>query len=123
MNTPQKTGRYLLRLSWSGLMVWQLAWHALLPAPGGNANWILALIAMVPLLPLTRGVMRQSNRSLELGMFLLMIYFIIGVMEAWSNPAQRLAAVLQVVLCVCYFVGLVLFRRPAQARQNLPAQD
>ena len=123
MNSTQKTGLHLLRLSWTGLLAWQLTWHALLPAPGGSENWILALIAIVPLLPLTKGVMKKSYRSLVLGMFLLTVYFIIGVMETWSSPDQRVAALIQVVLCCCFFAGLVLFNRPTQAQQDRLTQE
>ena len=104
-----------MRWSWAGLALWQLAWHALLPSPAGNENWTLAIFAVIPLLPLTTGVLRASHRSLVLGIFLVMLYFIVGVMEIWSNPDQRLAAIVQVVLACAYFLGVVLFNRPVQA--------
>jgi uncharacterized membrane protein len=44
---------------------------------------------------------------------LLMLYFTIGVMEAWSNPPQRLPALVQVTLAVFY---LFAFRKRNQAQ-------
>lgn len=116
MGSTQNTGRKLIRLSWAGLVIWQLAWHALIPEPGGSANWILALIAIVPLIPLTPGVMNNRHRALAWGMFLAMLYFIVGVMETWSNPPQRMAAIVQIVLSCGFFLGLVLFNRPVQGQ-------
>jgi uncharacterized membrane protein len=108
-----QSGRILLQLSWSGLMLWQLIWHAMLPLTGtGNSNWTLAIIAILPFLPLTPGVLKTRHRSLVLGMFLVMIYFILGVMETWANAEQRMAASVQVAITCFYFVGLVMFNRP-----------
>ena len=111
MTGAHKAGHTLLRLSWLGLMIWQLLWHALLPAPVGSNNWILAVIALIPLLPFTKGVMKINHASLMWGAFLIMIYFSIGVMETWSNADQRLAAIIQIVLSCAYFSGVILANR------------
>lgn len=121
MNATRNTGRLLIRLCWAGLLLWQLSWHALIPEPAGNSNWILALVAVIPLLPLTPGVMKNQHKSLAWGMFLVMLYFIVGVMETWSNPPQRLPAITQIILTCGFFLGLVLFNRPV--REQAQAQD
>lgn len=110
----RKTGSILIRSCWVGLMAWQLAWHALIPEPHGSQNWALGLIAVLPLIPLTAGTWRHHQKTLAWGMFLAMLYFIVGIMEAWSNPPQRLAALVQVALTCGYFAGLVLLNRPAK---------
>ena len=92
-----------------------MLWHALIPVPAGNENWIMAIVALIPLLLLTAGVMKASHRSLVFGSFLVMLYFIVGIMEAWSNADQRLAAIVQVALSCAYFSALILFNRPVQA--------
>jgi uncharacterized membrane protein len=48
--------------------------------------------------------------------YLLLFYFLFGVMEAWSNPPQRWVALVQVALVTAYLVcvslpGLGLRRR------------
>jgi uncharacterized membrane protein len=40
-----------------------------------------------------------------------MLYFMIGVVEVWSNTPQRAAAAVQVALCLSYFGGLLWFSR------------
>jgi uncharacterized membrane protein len=48
--------------------------------------------------------------------YLVMLYLVIGVMEAWANPPQRAASLLQIAL-VTLFVGSTLaFSRRAQAK-------
>ena len=58
------------------------------------------------MLPL-KGVLAGSLRSLTWAGYLVMLYLVVGVMEAWANPAQRIPAMVQVVL-VAVFVGSVL---------------
>jgi uncharacterized membrane protein len=88
--------------------VLQPVWHALLPAPWGTGSWWLAAVTTAPLLLPLRGVLRGSLRSMTWAGYLLMLYLLIGVTEAWSNPPQRLPALLQSLL-VCGFVGSLLW--------------
>jgi len=84
------------------LLLLQVIWHFLLPQPWGSRNWILALVACLPLLLPVLGISRGNLRSMTWGGFLAVLYFVIGVMEAWSNPPQRFPALLQVVLALGY---------------------
>jgi len=93
--------------SYLALIVLQTVWHFLLPPPGGASSWILALVATIPLLLPVKGVFSGSLRSMTWAGYLVMLYLIIGVMEAWANPPQRIPALLQ-VLIVILFVGSVL---------------
>jgi len=94
-----------------GTLAWQIIWHGLLPPPLGARNIWLAIIACVPLLiPLT-GMAHMNYRSMIWAGLLLMLYLAIGVMEAWSNPPQRLPALVQVALVVFY---LFSFRKRNQ---------
>lgn len=94
------------------LIALQPAWHALLPEPAGNANWILAIAATIPLLLPLRGVLQGSLRSLTWAGYLVMLYLIVGVMEAWSNPPQRIPALIQIALVTVFVTNLLVFSRP-----------
>lgn len=111
MIETRNTGRQLIRFSWAGLVFWQLCWHAILPPPLGSSNWILAIVAAVPLLLLSAGVLKTRHKALVWCTFLTMLYFIIAVMETWSNAEQRIPAVIQVILSCGFFLGLLLFNR------------
>lgn len=100
-------------VTYVALLALQPAWHALLPKPYGAGLWWLGIVAALPLLLPLKGILRGSLRSLTWGGYLLMLYFAIGVMEAWSNPAQRLPALLQTGLVVICFYGVFRFSRPS----------
>jgi uncharacterized membrane protein len=97
------------------LIALQPVWHGLLPPPAGNGNWALAVLAAVPLLLPLRGVWSGTLRAMTRAGYLSMLYLVVGVTEAWANPPQRPAALLQVAL-VCGLVGSILVfsraRRP-----------
>lgn len=83
-------------------LAWQVIWHGLLPVPLGARNVWLTLVACLPLLIPLAGLVRGNYRSMIWAGLLLMLYFTIGIMEVWSNPPQRLPAMVQVVLAVFY---------------------
>lgn len=99
------------RWIYAALIVHQSVWHALLPPPAGNGNWVLAALATAPLLIPLRGVLRERIRDLTWAGYLSMLYLIIGVMEAWANPPQRPVALLQVALVVTLVASILAFSR------------
>jgi len=101
----------LVVISYGALLVLQPVWHAILPAPRGAETWWLGVIATLPLLLPLNGILRGSLRSMTWGGYLLLLYFAIGVMEAWSNPPQRLPALVQTVLVVICFAAVFRFSR------------
>ncbi len=93
-------------------LVWQIIWHGLLPPPLGAGNAWLTLIACIPLLIPVTGLVRMNYNSMIWAGLLLLLYFAIGIMEAWSNPPQRLPALVQVALAIFY---LFAFRKRNQS--------
>jgi uncharacterized membrane protein len=91
-----------------GTLAWQVIWHGLLPPPMGSRNAWLVVIACIPLLIPLVGLTRANYRSMIWAGLLLVLYFTIGIMEAWSNPPQRLPALVQVILAIFY---LFAFRK------------
>jgi len=93
------------------VLVWQPVWHWLLPPPMGAANAWLGLIACLPLLIPLRGLLRGNYRSMIWAGLLLLFYFAIGVMEAWSNLPQRFPALVQVMLPPFYLFAFRMRNR------------
>lgn len=108
----------LLRGAYLALIAWQLIWHSLLPAPlGAGLIWV-GLLAMAPLLLTLRGVLRVDHRGINWASYLLLPYFLVAVMEAWSNAPQQVPALVQLGLVCCCLacIGLINRRRSRRAR-------
>ena len=89
-------------IAYLSMLVWQVIWHGLLPPPLGIQSAWLAIIAAVPLLIPLAGLLRNQYRSMIWAGLILMLYFAVGVMEAWGNPPQRVPALVQVTLPIVY---------------------
>jgi len=101
------------------LLLLQPTWHFLLPGPWGSQNWILALVASLPLLLPIAGIAAGRSRSMTWGGFLAVLYFVIGVVEAWANPGQRIPACVQIVLSLGYCAALVIYSRQGSKQHNI----
>ncbi|MDH4019390.1 MAG: DUF2069 domain-containing protein [Xanthomonadales bacterium] len=97
--------------AYAATLAWQIIWHGLLPAPLGARNMWLAILACVPLLVPLAGLIRGKYRSMIWAGLLLMLYFTIGVMEAWSNPPQRSPALIQIILPIFYLFAFKMRNR------------
>lgn len=98
-------------VTYLAMLVWQPVWHWLLPQPFGLGNAWLGLLACLPLVIPLRGLLRENYRSMIWAALLLLLYFAIGVMEAWSNPPQRLPALVQVMLPLFYLFAFRMRNR------------
>jgi uncharacterized membrane protein len=102
------------RGTYLALIALQPIWHALLPPPSGSGSWILAALATAPLLLPLRGVWAGSLRAMTWAGYLSMLYLIVGIMEAWANPAQRPAALIQIALVAGLVASVFIFSRRAR---------
>lgn len=82
----------------------------------GARNWLLGLLATLPLMLPLGGVLKGSLRSMTWAGYIVMLYLVIGIMEAWSNPPQRFPALVQALL-VAVFVGSLLVFSRSQPRE------
>ncbi len=113
MNSPATRARLVLRASYAGVCLWQFIWHTALPPPAGNGSLLLGVLAALPLLLPLRGVWQGRPHGMIWGGLLLLVYFMVAAMEAWSNPAQRFAAWVQILLVTVYQAAVVILsRRP-----------
>jgi uncharacterized membrane protein len=106
-----------MRTAYVALIFLQTVWHALLPAPAGAGKWWLALVATLPLLLPLKGLLEKSYRSQTWAGYLVLLYLVIGIMEAWSNPPQRIPALIQVGLVVVFIGCYLQFSRESRRAQ------
>ncbi len=100
-------------------LAWEL-WIAPLK-PGGS---LLALKALPLLFPL-RGVLKGSLYTLQWAAMLVLLYFMEGVVRAWSDPspASAVMAGLEIALSLVFYLCAIFYVRPAkrQARRAAAA--
>ena len=104
--TPVRFSRYLTLVSYIVLIGLLLGWYGFYdPSP-------IALIALlIPLLFPLRGLLQGNPYTFAWSSFLILIYFIHGVVEAYANPAARLLASFEILFSVTFYSGAVLYAR------------
>lgn len=95
--------------AWAALALLQVAWHGWWSPPRGLPLAAALALALVPLaLPLA--YWRQPARALLLAGMLALFYFCHGVAEAWTAPAARPLAWIEIALAVVLVLSCA--RRP-----------
>jgi uncharacterized membrane protein len=93
------------RIAWFALIALQLLWHGWLAPPQTMPTWLVLAITVIPLLlPLL--AIRDLRRALLWVGILSLFYFCHGVSEAWSSPAERWLAILEIVLTLLLIAAL-----------------
>jgi len=107
----------LCRWSLLGLIAVQIVWFGWMVPMDGSTRLIALALSAGPLIVALPFVWRLTARALVVTGLVLLVYFLVGVSEAWANPAVRAPAVFQVSLILAYFTGLATIRRrpPAPA--------
>lgn len=117
--------RWLTLLSYFALLILLMLWLTVL-APPQRVPVSLALLLLVgPLLFPLRGLLDGRPYTHAWTSFLVLIYFIHGVVEAYSNPDERLYAGLEVLFSVLLYTGCLLYARSRsrQLRARAAAPD
>ena len=103
------------RWSLLGILVLQPLWFLVLSPPDALPLAFVLTVTLVPLLLVFPGSWKLKPRSLVIAGTLLMAYFCIGVMEAWTHADDLIPGTLQALLCVAFFMGLATIRRDSSS--------
>ncbi len=112
--------RWGASVSLIGLIILGLLWELYIAPlrPGGS---LLALKVLPLLLPL-RGVLRGNLYTLQWAAMLILLYFMEGVVRAWSDPSPLSALMgwFEIVLSFTFYLCAILYLKPAKqaARRN-----
>ena len=98
--------RYLTLVSYIVLIGLLLGWYGV----HDSRPVALALLLLPLLLPL-RGLLKGNPYTFAWSSFLILIYFIHGVVEAYANPAARHLASFEILFSVTFYSGAVLYAR------------
>src|SRR5690606_29644282 len=116
--------RYGASISLVALIALCLLWELKIAPlrPGGS---LLVLKALPLLLPL-RGVLKGQLYTLQWASMLILLYFMEGVVRAWSDPSPLSATMagLEIVFSLIFYLCAICYLRPAkQAAKRNAARD
>ena len=99
-----------------GLITLIMLWHTILSPSQRFPIALTLIISVVPLLFPLRGLLYNQANAITWAAYLSLFYFIHGVMEAAAEPAERLLAVLEIVLSLTLFFGATFYLRLTKSR-------
>ena len=105
--------KFSLYLTLSGyflLIVLLVIWHGFI-YPASNQPWLVLAFIIAPLLFPMKGLLKEKPYTYAWTSFLIMLYFMHGVVEVWANEEQRIFAVLEVILSTQVYIGAIYFAR------------
>lgn len=103
---------YLVAVSgYFGLIALLLAWLTWLSPPEAVPISVALFLMLVPLLFPLRGILHGRPYTFAWASFLAMFYLTHGVVEAYSTPADRWLAIMEIILSIAFYGGSMFFAR------------
>ena len=109
--------RRLTLSSYIALILVLITWYGLhTPAP------LILVLLLLPLVFPIKGLLKGNPYTYAWSSFLILLYFIHGVVEAYANPPVRILALLEVLFSITFYIGAVLYARlrGRELKQNQP---
>ena len=103
--------RHCALWSFFGLMAWILLWNAALSPSTHFPTALILIILLTPLLFAVRGILYARKYTHGWLSMLSLFYFIIGVSDAYADPANRIYGCGLIVLSLGLFAGTIYFIR------------
>lgn len=107
--TP-KTSLYLTLSGYFALLILIILWHGFI-FPADNRPWVILAFIIAPLLFPLRGLLKEKPYTYAWTSFIILIYFIHGVVEAWANTNERIFALIEIFLSVQVYIGAIYYAR------------
>ena len=74
-------------------------------------RWMIALALTLPLLLPLKGLFQDRRYTYKWTGFLTLLYFCIGISEAFANPAHRVYSVLTILFSIALYLGSMYYSR------------
>lgn len=99
-----------------------LALFALVAGRGSRAHWVLAVLAVLPLLAPLPGLLRQRAYTAGWASMLVSFYCALLLAEAYMLPTQKGALLALSAVAALDFVALMLYAKAQKRDDRLAAQ-
>lgn len=107
--TP-KNALYLTLSGYFALIILLFLWHGFI-FPAEKQPWLKLFFIMTPLLLPIRGLLKEKPYTYAWTSFIILIYFMHGVVESWANDNERIIALIEVYLSVQVYIGAIYYAR------------
>lgn len=107
--TP-RTSLYMTLSGYFVLLFFLVLWHGFLYPAEKSPVMVTAMIIAPLLFPLS-GLIKEKPYTYAWTSFIILIYFIHGVVEAWANDEQRILALIEIYLSTQVYIGAIYFAR------------
>jgi len=94
-----------------GLFALLMLWPTVLSPPSGFPTALVLLVTITPILLPMRGLLDKQPKPCAWAAYISLAYFIHGSIEAYSTPAVRPYALLEVVFSLMLFFGAAFYLR------------
>jgi len=101
----------LVLTGYFGIMLLLPVWYGWLSPPSLIPAQLALLLLGLPLFFALRGLLHVRRYTLAWSLFLSMLYFTHGAMEAWTSESARWLALTEVTLSLCWLVGGIIYLR------------
>jgi uncharacterized membrane protein len=109
-----------------GLLFLMLLWLGWLSPPERFPIAMALLLMCGPLLLPLRGLLHGRSYTFAWSSFLALFYLLHGIVEAYSTPADRLYALLEILFSLLFYTGAILYVRllaRERQRSSEPSSD
>lgn len=107
--TP-KFSLYLTLSGYFSLLLLLIIWHGFI-SPAEKQPWLLVAFIIAPLLLPLPGLLKEKPYTYAWTSFVVLLYFMHGIVESWANDNDRLYAIIEVFLSVQVYTGAIYFAR------------
>ncbi|MCO6414319.1 MAG: DUF2069 domain-containing protein [Thiogranum sp.] len=107
---------YALTLSgYFGIMALLPLWYGWLAPPEVVSPAVAITLLGLPLFAPLRGLLHARRYTVAWSLFLSLLYFTHGIVEAWSASAARFPAILEILLSLLWLIAGIAFIRATRA--------
>jgi len=107
--TP-RTSLYITLSGYFALLLLLIVWHGFM-YPASKQPWLILVFIITPLLFPLRGLLKEKPYTYAWTSFVILLYFMHGVVEVWANENERIYALLEVYLSVQVYIGAIYYAR------------
>ena len=106
----QRTALRTAVVAWSGLIALGLAWELLIAPLRPGGSWLV--LKIVPLLLLLPGLLRGKVYTMQLALFVAMLYLFEGATRVFEASSVAALAVIELILVVTFLAAAIVYLRP-----------